>query len=201
MMGFTISQLGIMIAAVMILAALSTIFFDSSWQKKQEMRQIAQQISSSLISIDKAWYETTNTIPVSKEFQGYNITMSSSSIKVSSFQSNEQIIWEKMMVHPLIRTYSDEWSTANQLHIFLYQTYGHQGTKEDPIPENSDIYSYFTNEVNNSNFVHSLHPYVIDTSMQITLEKVLIYFDENKDGIWEKTEHILDYTLLSQCSD
>ncbi|MFO8077907.1 MAG: hypothetical protein R6U21_04635 [Thermoplasmatota archaeon] len=200
-MGLTLSQIGIMIASAVILAALFSILFDSTWQEKQKMQQITQQISSSLVSIDNTWYETQKNIAVSKEYFGYNITISSSSIEVSTSGLDEHFIRKPLIVLPVMRTCSDEWITAEQLHSYLYQQYGHQGTKEDPIPENSGVYRYIENETNNSYFTYSLQPYVIDTSLQITLEKILIYIDENQDGIWQKTENILDYVVLYQCTE
>jgi len=199
-MGLTLSQIGIMIASAVILAALSSILFDSTWQEKQKMQQITQHISASLVSIDNTWYETQKNIEVSKEYFGYNITLSSSSIRVSPSGSDEHIIRKPLMVRPVIRTCSDEWITAEQLHTYLYQQYAHLGTKEDPIPENGGVCFYLTNETNNTYFTYSLQPYVIDTSMQITLEKILIYIDENQDGSWEKTENILNYVVLYQCN-
>jgi hypothetical protein len=199
-MGLTLTQLAVMIATAIILAGLSSILFDSTWQQNQKMKQIAEHISSSLVSIDNAWFETHKDIYLSRDFQGYTITISSSTIEVSSVKSSSNMIRKSLLVHPLMRTCSDKWVTANQLHTYLYQYYGHHGTKEDPIPETSGVYPYLNNLTNNTFFNYSLQPYVIDKKTEITLDKVLIYIDENKNEMWEKTENILDYVLLYQCS-
>ena len=194
-LGLTLTHLGLMIASILLVAAISSIMNDDIWEQNK-MEQISEYIVDKLSIIDDSWVEQQLTVSSSSFDSRYHIYLSQQSILIKSKEDDQIMYREPLFIQPWIRNSTQEWKNASDFHQYLKTNFGKTGHRDDPIAYKDQITSYFSDEWNTSCIKYANSPYVIDITSDIIIEKTIVYCDEDNDDIWSKEEDIIEYVLL-----
>ena len=176
-MGLTLSHIGLFIATGILLAAVCTLIFYNNWQRTEELRAITQSVSTLIQDMDARFFENTTLFQFPTKNYQYSIELSTEYIVLSAkgYWGNDISVKERFIIHPWPRNRTANWTTGNELHGLLNETYGHNGTKEDPISlmNLTDL----ENEKKASVSVLALKPLELAVDAPLYVEKISTFDD------------------------
>jgi hypothetical protein len=190
-MGLLFSDLGLFIASGVLLLAVCSLVAYSDWQRTEELRVIARDISSRIQDLDATFFEHSVLYQCPEKKYDYTITASAEYLTVSARGSLGATISvkERFVVRPWPRNETVNWTTGSQLHNYLNKTYCHGGTQQDPLTS-SNLTELEQDRQATVVFL-ALHPLEIRSDMPLTIEKVAIFDDSG-----ENHSFILLYQIL-----
>ncbi len=200
MMDITLTSCALMIAAGIILITLFFIIFDSPYRTDVELRSISDSFLSTIHTVESSWFETSISHLFSPSASTYRIAVSPESLSIATEGNDvdERIHRQMFLSTPWIRTANDSWVNASNFHEHLYQMFGSNGTKDDPLNDSITITEALEKEWNDSYAYFLYCPYEIKTSTPVIVEKCLIYRDSNNNDVWDKTDQRMQYLLIYQ---
>lgn len=189
-----------MIAAGIILITLYSIIFYSPYRTDVEIRSIGDSFLSTIHTVESSWFETSHSYLFSPSVANYRIIVSPESLTIATAGNDADVRMHRQMFlsTPWIRKANDSWVNASTLHEHLYQMFGSNGTKDDPLNDSITITEMLEKEWNESYAYFLYSPYEIKTSTPVIVEKCLIYRDSNDNDVWDKTDQRMQYLLLYQ---
>jgi len=189
-MGLTLSQIGLIIATGILVAAVFSIIFLNDWQRNAELKNIATSFSTIVEGMDTRFFENTTEFHFTEKPYYYNVSISTEYIIVSAEgnQNNKLSIKERFLIQPWPRPSDQTWKTGEELHNYCLNNYSHSGTISDPIAQ-ADL-----DELNiykeNAGIYLALNPLYLKINKSVYIEKVIIYY-----GTTEKKDFLLIYQL------
>jgi len=183
-----ISQIGLLLAAGVLIASIASLTFYSDWQKEAEAKAIASEIATAIETMDLK--SESNITPYVFPFKiyHYNVTISTEYVTVmreggGTFTSTIRAR-EALLIKPFIRpaAWNLAWNTTEELYDFLCLNYGggqYAGNETHPFlfRDKERVKQYLCEELSRTAPVLARQPLRIeDTNEPIFLEKALIYF-------------------------
>ncbi len=174
-MGLTVSQLGLFLATGILLAAVVSFVFFNASQRTNELRSFATEFSMLLQDMEARCFENTTRFRFPQQTYPYTLRLSSEYLVVSAqdFWGRECHVTERFLIKPWIRGVYENWTTGDELHMYLNTTYGHYGTQNDTIPLQN--FSLFLQQYNASADFYASHPFAITSQDPVCVENVIIY--------------------------
>lgn len=186
-----ISQIGLLLAAGVLIASIASLTFYSDWQKEAEAKAIASEIATQIEIMDLKSDNNLTLCMLPLKNYHYNVTISTEYVTVmreggGTFTSTIRAR-EALLIKPFIRPAARNltWNTSEELYDFLWRTYGgrqYAGNDTHPFPLNNEtlvkqVKQYFSDELAWTALQLARQPLRIeDTNEPIFLEKALIYF-------------------------
>ena len=200
MMGLILSTTGLLIVGGTLVLTIILLFSQNPIHTTTEMNHLTDIFSQHLFDIDAAWYEKqTHYLPPSSD-EPLNFYLSSEHILIETNTPQKELTHHtKLLPIPIwIRTSTDPWMTASELHNYLQQQSGKTGFKHDPLPITDPIYHSMNDAWLTSQTTYLHNPFCVDTTRPIFMEKTYVYYDENLDGCWTVNESFFSFTLVYQ---
>ena len=208
-MGLTLSQIGLFIAVGILLAAIFSLVFLNDWNRNAELKNIATSFSSMVENMDVRFFEDTTSFSFPNENQ-YNVSISTEYIIVRSQGNLNDVlsVKERFLVRPWPQSKRSPWVGGIGLHNYLkgylhnddtHDWVNNSGNISDPITTDdiSFVKNYLFSLQENVNKSLALNPLYIFTNKIVYIDKAIIYYDNNNDGIWndgdEKQEFVFVY--------
>jgi hypothetical protein len=188
--GLTLSQIGLFLATGILLTVVFSLVFSSDWQRTAELQSIATNFSNLLGDIDNRFFEHTTRFQFPKKDYAYVVKISTEYIAITAKGSwdTDLIVTVRFLIRPWPRFSRQNWTTGEDLHLYLNETCGHRGTKNDSI--SAVNFSQLCTEQNTTISFFALHPLEIFIREPVFLEKVTIFYDGEK-----KHDFLLVYQL------
>lgn len=189
-MGLTLSQIGLILATGILVAAVFSIIFLNDWQRNAELKNIATSFSTIVEGMDTRFFENTTEFHFTEKSYYYNVSISTEYIIITSEgnQNNRLSIKERLLNKPWPRPSGQTWKTGEELHNYCLNTYGHSGTISDPITQDDRGQLEEYNVASCMDL--ALNPLHIRANKTVFFEKVIIYDDTS-----EKQDFVLIYQI------
>jgi len=191
-MGLTLSQIGLIIATGIILAAVFSLIFLNDWQRNAELKNIANGFSTLVERAEIKFFEETIVFNFPDKDYNYNVSISSEYIVVSSKGKigNDISFKELFLIKPWPQKKDSPWFGRVGLHNYLKENFGNSGNVSDPIKKFNidDVKNYFKNEMENVNKSFALSPVHILTNKSVYIDNVFVYYDNNDNSYWDDND-------------
>jgi len=176
-MGLTLSHIGLFIATGILLAAVGTVIFYNNWQRTEELHAIANSVSMLIQDMDARFFDNITMFQFPNKNYQYTVELSTEYIAMSAkgYWGHDISVKERFIIHPWPRDRISNWTTGGDLHTYLNETYGRQGTKDDPLPMAN--LSEIDNDHETSVLFFALQPLKVRVHAPLYVEKVSIYDD------------------------
>jgi len=208
-MGLTLSQIGLLIAVGILLAAIFSLVFLNDWNKRVELKNIATSFSSMVENMDNRFFEDTIGFSFS-EGNNFNVSISTEYIVLRSKGNlNDDLsVKERFLVRPWPQLKNSSWFGRIGLHNYLkgylhnddtHEWVNNSGNISDPIiADDIEFVKKYLSALRESvNKSLALNPLYVFTNRPVYIDKAFVYYDNNDDGIWndddEKQEFIFVY--------
>lgn len=185
-MGLTLSQIGLMIAMGILIAAVFSLVFQNDWRKEAELRNIATGFSTMVEGMDSRFFENTTGFLFPDTKYHYNVSISTEYITVSTGGNvgNDLSVKERFLVKPWPNSNESTWRTGAALHDYLKDNFGNSGNMSDPIQNVDNVKNYLNDEWENVSGSLALKPLYVSIDEIIYIEKACIYYEDGgKQGI------------------
>jgi hypothetical protein len=179
-MGLTLSQIGLFLATGILLTVVFSLVFSSDWQRTAELESLAGSFSNFLGDIDNSFFEQTARYQFSHKDYVYFVKISTEYIVISAEGSWESdlFITNRFLTRPWLRIPQQNWTSGDDLHVYLNQTCGHRGIENDSI--SAEVFTQLCQEQNHTTSLFALHPLEIDINDPVFVEKVTIFYNQTK---------------------
>jgi len=185
-MGLTLSQIGLMIAMGILIAAVFSLVFQNDWRKEAELQNIATGFSTMVEGMDSRFFENTTVFLFPDTKYHYNVSISTEYITVSTEGNvgNNLSVKERFLVKPWPNSNESTWGAGAALHDYLKDNFGNSGNISDPIQNVGNVKNYLNNEWGNVSGSLALKPLYVSIDEIIYIEKACIYYEDGgKQGI------------------
>lgn len=185
-MGLTLSQIGLMIAMGILMAAVFSLVFQNDWRKEAELQNIATSFSTMVEGMDSRFFENTTGFLFPDMEYHYNVSISTEYITVSTEGNvgNDLSVKERFLVKTWPNSNESTWGTGAALHYYLKDNFGNSGNMSDPIQNVDNVKNYLNNEWENVSGSLALKPLYVSIDEIIYIEKACIYYEGGgKQGI------------------
>lgn len=191
-----ISQIGLLLAAGVLIASIASLTFYSDWQKEAEAKAIASEIATRIETMDLRSENNITLLSLPFKNYHYNVTISTEYVTVKRAGGTFTDVIaarESLLIKPFIRpaAWNLAWNTSEELYDFLRREYGggqYAGNDTYPFPLSNEttvnrVKQYFSDELARTAPELARQPLLIeDINEPLFLEKALIYFEkENGD--------------------
>lgn len=174
------NQIGLVIAAGIILASAVAVPYYGGWQSKLAADGMGLKIIGAITSVDSSFIPAKINISIPGD-RSYVINISSSfiTVKVKDGFFGTVTCVKKIPCKVFVRKSSDAWRNSKELYSFIENRYGCK--KEDGFyPSNciNEIKNYLADEYESSIKSLALTPLTTKNGEVLTAEKCIIYFDD-----------------------
>ena len=205
--GLTISQIGLIIATAVILAAVFSFLYFSDFKRTSELKNIASGFSIMVEGMDTRFFENTTLYFFPDKDYSYNLSLNSEYLIVNadgSWMDNKLSVKERFLINPWPRKNNSDWVSEKELHSYLKNNYGQTGNITDPIQGSTNINKIkdlLNTEFEDASYSLALNPYYINRYKPVYISKTFIYYNTDGTGGWDKnsdenSEFILIYQKL-----
>jgi len=204
-MELSLTSLGLMIASCILFAAVFSLLFLQDRDTTLELSGIASRFCTEVNNMDLMFLENSTQyyFPVHPQ---YTISLSTEYIHLSQPRSQNKnvTILRQFLIHPLPCNHSlnPDWSSGDQFHNnFLLSCYHHTGSRHDPIDyaNISRVQQYLYNLTLSLQKTLSTFPLMVEKQKPVVLEKIMVYYDSNGNGLWEKaSDTFQEFVFLYQ---
>jgi len=179
--GLTLSQIGLMIAMGILIAALFSLVFQNDWRKEAELQNIATSFSTMVDGMDSRFFENTTGFLLPDMEYHYNVSISTEYITVCTKGNvgNDLSVKERFLVRPWPNSDESIWETGAALHDHLKDNFGNSGNTSDPVQNVSNVKNYLNNEWKNVSDSLALKPLYVSMEKIIYIEKIYIYYEDS----------------------
>jgi len=193
-----LSQIGLMLAAGILLGAIASLTFYSDWQKEAEAKNIASDFAAAVESMDLKEFSEQIKYMFPQKSYNYRVEISTDYITVirEDGTTTDKIVGrEKLIIKPYIRPSEKnwEWNNSQELHDFLKKEYGHSGYADDIFPKDQKdiVTEYMKNELSHTATELASDPLSItNIDEPVCIEKTFIYY-EGTDGDSEREGFVI----------
>ena len=201
-MGITLSQMGLIIATGVLIAAVFSIIFMNDWNKKADLKNIGTGLSTIVEGMDTRFFENTTMYWFPSKDYSYLVSTSTEYIVISSKSNwNEEISFkEQFLIKPWPRIANPKWISGKDLHNYLKVKYEHTGNESDPIrsADIANVKNDLETDKETAEKSFALNPLKLNLEKPVYIEKVFIYYDKDDDG-WDKIiDEKQDFVILYQ---
>jgi hypothetical protein len=188
---FTLSYVALFLVTGILLTVVFSFVFFNDWQRTAELQSLASNFSNLLDDINNLFFETTYTFQFPEKNYAYHVEISTEYILLSAKGkwNTDLLIRHRFITRPWPRLPTQNWTTGEELHVYLNETCGHHGTKNDPIPPEHCM--RLRTEQNTTINFFALQPLELLIRRPVVLEKVSIYYDLDK-----KHDFLLLYQVI-----
>ncbi len=199
-MGLTLSQIGLIVAAGILITAVFSLVFLNNWQKEAELKNIASSFSTMVNGMDSKFFENTTGFHFPEKNYEYFVNISTEYIIVTSKSSTSDriSIKERFLVRTWPKSKDMSWRNGIELHEYLNANFNNSGNISDPIQNVSKVKDYLSNEQEIVNKYFALNPLYIHLNKVVHLDKIYVYYDSNGDGMWDKDDEKQDFIFIYQ---
>jgi hypothetical protein len=186
----TLSQIGLLLATGILLTVVFSFIFTNDWQRTAELQSLASSFSTLLDDIDNRFFDHTKRFQFPQKEYPYFVKISTEYIVLSakgSWNSDLSVI-QRFVTRPWIRYAKQNWTTGNDLHRYLNETYGHHGTENDSI--STENFTRLCHDLNTTLPLCASDPLEVLIREPVWVEKVTIFYDYTK-----KRDFLLVYQL------
>jgi hypothetical protein len=188
--GITLSQIGLVIATGIILAAIFSFLYYSEWQRNSELKNMASGLSIMVEGMDTRFFDNTTTYFFPDKNYNYNVSVSSEYIIINADGTwgNMLSVKERFLIRPWPRVNDPDWTSGKQLHSYLQDNYGRSGNKTRPIYKSdiSSVKNMLNSYKEQDEQSLALNPLFVDILKPVYIDKVFIHYDTDGDNIWNK---------------
>jgi len=182
-----LTQIGLMLAAGVLLGAIASLTFYSDWQKEAEAKNIASNFAAAVESMDLKEFQGQTIYMFPQKNYHYEVEISKDYITVmrEGGTTTDKIVGrERLIIKPYIRPAGRnwKWNGSEELHDFLKNEYGHSGCVDDAFPENQKdiITNYMKNELSHTATELASNPLrITNIDEPVFIEKTFIYFRDS----------------------
>jgi hypothetical protein len=188
---FTLSYVGLFLATGILLTIVFSLVFFNDWQRTAELQSLASSFSNQLEELNYLFFENMIIFQFPKKNYVYHVQVSTEYIMIyakGSWNTN-LFIRHRFITRPWPRLPTWNWTTGEELHLYLHQSCGHHGTINDPIPAGEFL--RLLKEQNTTISFFTLQPLELQIK-PVVLEKVSIYYDSDN-----KQDFLLIYQDIS----
>ncbi len=180
MMDISLTHLGLLIATAILLSAIFSFVFTNDWQRTAELQAQASGLSNLLCDTDNSFFERINMFTFTDKEYPFTAKISTEYLMLTSTGSwqNTLKVATKFIIQPWLRTNQQNWTTGEDLRVFLNKTYHHTGTQNDPIT--SKNFTEFLQQLNNTTTSYAKEPLNILINKPVFIEKTILYYDQKK---------------------
>lgn len=176
----SLCQFGLFLATAILLSVVFSLLFSNDWQRTAELESMTSDFSNLLEDLNSIFFEHASHYELPKKDYEFTVKLSTEYIVISAEGSwgHNLLVAKRFISEIWIRNGSQNWTTGAELHEYLNNTCGHQGTPDDAIPP--DQFAQFLSEQNSTIIFLALHPFEVQIRRPVTLEKVIIYYEPDK---------------------
>lgn len=188
---FTLAYIGLFLITGILLTVVFSFVFFNDWQRTAELQALANSFSNQLEELNYLFFENTNIFQLPKKNYVYHVQVSTEYIMIyakGSWNTN-LFIKHRFITRPWPRLPAQNWTTGEELRLYLNETCGHHGTINDPIP--AEEFLRLLKEQNATISFFALQPLELQIK-PVVLEKISIYYDGEK-----KQDFLLIYQDIS----
>jgi hypothetical protein len=190
-MSLTFSQIGLIIATGILLSAVFSAVFLNDWHKNSELNNISSHFSTLIEGMDTCFFENKKTYYFPDKDYEYNAFISTEYITLIAKGNWDNIISNKIKIvkKPFICGAESNWSSGEEFHVFLNDTYDKFGNETHPIfkKDINSVKKMISNDFENMSYFYSTNPLEFDIYKPVEIEKIYIFYDNNDDKKWDKT--------------
>lgn len=181
-MGLTLSQIGLIIAAAIIIAAFFSIIFQNDWEKNAELRNVATSFTTIVEAMDARFFENTTTFNFPDKKFEYTVTLSTEYITTTAKGriDDELFVKERFLVKPWPLENNSVWVGRDELHSFLKTNYSNSGNLSDPIKHVDDVKYYLNSGWESTATSLALNPLLIFTDRVVYVDKTIIHYENGE---------------------
>lgn len=175
-----LSQIGLFLATGILLSAVLSLVFFNNWQRTSDLKSFSSSFSSLTEDMGILFFENKTKFQFPERTYPYKIQLSSEYIGIvaKGFWGSDLHMTERLHRQVWIRSPVQNWTSGDDLHEYLNQTYGHHGEIDDLLP--SENFTTLLQEQNTSVVFYSLQPLEIIIREPLFLEKVTIFYGEGQ---------------------
>jgi len=189
-----ISQIGLLLAAGVLIASIASLTFYSDWQKEAEAKAIASEIATQIETMDlKSGNNLTLCMLPLKNYH-YNVTISTEYVTVrreGGTFTDVITAREALLIKPFIRpaAWNLAWNTSEELYDFLCLNYGggqYAGNDTHPFlfRDKERVKQYLYEELSRTAPVLARQPLLMENVNEpLFLEKTFIYFEKDNGDL------------------
>jgi len=168
----------LLVTGILLVVGLTTLFL-SNWQRTDELSTFSSYFSTVLETMDARFYEHQIVFDFPEKTYPYTLLLTSqySVITAAGYFNTPLLIKTPLVIQPWPRFQDENWTTGEDLHVFLNQTTGDDGTPMHPI--NHTVLLDLYNQWNRTKQHLIDHPLIIYPLQQVIVEKVIIYYETN----------------------
>lgn len=194
MISWFLSQIGLLLAAGVLLGAIAGLTFYNDWEKEAEAKNIASHMATAIESTALNEFPSKNTYLLPQKNYHYEVTVTTDYVTVTrrgGVMSDEIKGREALLIKPYVRLDGRDWkwSTSEELHAFLQEKYGHSGEDDDPfsVSNKGAIIGYLEEEQSDKAIWLAKNPLrITNINKPVNIEKTFIYFEDEKGRISRK---------------
>ena len=199
-MGLTLSQIGLMVASGILIVAVFSVLYLNDWQRTAELQSTATQISTLIEGLNSQFFENAISYHFSDRNYQCNASVSTEYITISAKGNRDNVLSVKKQFSMKIWPQSSDsaWVGSDGLHDYLKHMLRNEshafvntsGNVSDPVSsDNIDwVQDNLSNIQKNVQASLAVHPMYMLIDRTVIIEKAIIYYDSNGDGIWIKDD-------------
>lgn len=190
-----LSQIGLLLAAGVLIGAIAGLTFYSDWEKEAETKNIASHFATTVESVSLREFPGRTKYMFPLKDYTYNVTVSTDYVTVrrgGALTGGNITAHEEMLVHPWPGPPLSGGYGAEGLYNYFGSIYGsdNNGSSRDT-PVNVTAVE---GEFSHTKTALASHPFAIDIDRPVYVEKMFLYVYENNDpDDVEREEYVIIY--------
>ncbi len=181
-LGLTLSQIGLVVASMVLIAAVFSFVFQNDWKKEAELENIASEFSTTVECMDSKFFENVELFVFPDKKYCYNVSISTEYISVASELNNgdEFLVRERFLVQIWPQKKDSTWIGTDELHKYLKDTFGNSGNFTDPVLNASVVKSYLATKFTNDAADLASNPLYVTTDKAVLVDKAIVYYNDGE---------------------
>ena len=197
MMDVSFVQVGLAIVSVFFVILGYVLVYENPLQLSSEIEAVSVQIESMINHVDRYWFEQQDSFLFPSCKSRFIAQISSEFIRVKSLDSSQiqivksvpQILWISSENHTL--------SSSVDFHQEILHLFGSEGTRDDPLLNESNVTEWFYSRYNETQYHFHHHPFIWSKGEYITLEKCII-FKINNNTESSKQIPLIEFLIIKK---
>lgn len=190
-----LSQIGLLLAAGVLIGAIAGLTFYSDWEKEAEGKNVASGFAATVESMDLKEFPGRTKYMFPRKDYHYNVTVSTDYVTVrrgGALMGGDITAHEEMLIHPWPDPPMSGGYGADGVYNYFGGIYGsdNNGSSRDTAVNATAVEGEFSHTKTEL----ASNPFAIDIDKPVYVEKVFIYVYENNDpSDVEREEYVIIY--------
>jgi len=202
-MDLCLSNIALIIAAGIIIAAVFSFIYYNEWNRNAELKNMCSGLSIVVEGMDTRFFENTTSYFFPEKDYNYNVSVSTEYVIVNADGTwgNTLSVKYRFLVCPWPRVDNSDWVSGDELHDYLENTYGQSGNKSEPIQGANvvSVQNYLDDEREQASYDLVFEPFYVNIIKPVIIEKVFIYYDSDRNNVWDKgTDDLQEFIIIYQ---